>query len=104
MTRSSRLTPILGGENSPTTDFAVLPALSIAILFVPSVSVTSFTVTIALSVPVAVPIALASVSVPFRISFTLAVFSVPLSVSMTVSATFAFALSLRTLTTMLPSF
>ena len=104
MTRPSRLTAILGREHSPTTHFAVLPALPIAILFVPSVPVTSFTVTVSLSIPVTIPLALASISsIPFRLPFALAMFPVPLSVSMAVSATFAFAISLRTLTTVLTS-
>jgi hypothetical protein len=93
------LTAVLRGEHSPTADIAVLPALSIAIFFVPSVPVTSFTVTVPLSFPVTLAVALTSVSVPFRIPLALPVLPVPLSVSMAVSATFAF--SLRTLTTML---
>ena len=106
MTRPSRLIAIIGGGHSPTTYFAVFPALPIAILFVPSVPVTSFTVTVPLSFPVAVPLAglaLASISIPFRVPFALAMFPVTLSVSMAVSATFAFAFSVRTLTTMLAS-
>jgi len=101
MSRPRSLTAVLRGEHSPTADIAILPALSIAILFVPSVPITSFTVTVALSFLVTLAVALTSVSIPFRIPLALPVLPVPLSVSMAVSAAFAFAFSLRTLTTML---
>ena len=104
MTRPSGLTTVLSGENSSTTnaDVTVLPTFSIAVLFVPSMPVTSFAVSVTISFPISVPLTIAFVTVPFRVTLALTVLPVSLTVTMSVSA--AFALALRTLATVLTSF
>jgi hypothetical protein len=104
MTRSSGLTTVLSGENRPTTnaDVTVLPAFSIAVLFVPSMPVTPFAVSVSIPFPIPVPLTVPFVTISFRVPLALTVLPVPLSVSMSVSATFA--LALRTLAAMLTSF
>lgn len=93
MSRTGRLTAVFCWEHRSNVILAVLPAFSIAILFVSSVPITALTVTVAVAFPVAFPIAVTSLSLAFWVSLAfstvLAVaFSIPVAIPAALTVAF----------------